>query len=539
MSSVTNPQSEPPNSDELVAYLDGELPPEDCRAVEERLAADAEYRQQLRDLDQAWEALSALPPATVDDSFARTTIELACVAAEEDLSQQKSLAEVEGRGRKRWWIAGSVAAVVMGFLMVRALAVHRNNAVLTDLPLIQQSHVLSLVGDVEFLRQLASDVPQDEFVADPAAFNRNLADFSKANSESLAERRDWVNSLSPDQKANLADRARAFEAERQSRSEKDRLRELAEEVRGKPELEKALVAYGQWVARTPGRAEQLRNAFAELSTSERVAEVQKLAHQDSEQAARHLSDADAANLRGEILKLAKEKQPELLQKIPASREHDRISSLDAAKPGQALFIVLAAIRNNEYGEATTDELVSKLSPEAQEHWNKLGRGRRERWFQVWQWMWDALNPKLGPEELEQFFVSDKLTPDERQKLLELPRSEMKSKLQQLYLSSQFGIENRMQFFREFGEGGRGPRGGPGPFEPRGPGPRPLDFGDGPRFGPGRPPSERFERGGPPGSERRGPRPDDRMDDGRRGDRRRGPANDQRPPDGPPPRGEDQ
>ena len=56
MSSIANPQFEPPNNDELVAYLDGELPPEECRAVEERLANDDAYRQQLRDLDQAWEA---------------------------------------------------------------------------------------------------------------------------------------------------------------------------------------------------------------------------------------------------------------------------------------------------------------------------------------------------------------------------------------------------------------------------------------------------------------------------------------------------
>ncbi len=38
MSSLANPQFDPPNeNDELVAYLDGELPPAECRAVEERL----------------------------------------------------------------------------------------------------------------------------------------------------------------------------------------------------------------------------------------------------------------------------------------------------------------------------------------------------------------------------------------------------------------------------------------------------------------------------------------------------------------------
>ena len=84
MSSVTDPQPDPA-ADEIVAYLDGELAPQDCRRVESRLATDEEYRQELHELDRAWEALDVLPASTVDDGFARTTIELACVAAEADL----------------------------------------------------------------------------------------------------------------------------------------------------------------------------------------------------------------------------------------------------------------------------------------------------------------------------------------------------------------------------------------------------------------------------------------------------------------------
>jgi anti-sigma factor RsiW len=69
MSSVANPQPELPNAEELVAYLDGELPPDDCRRVERRLAEDDDYRQRLRDLDQAWEALDALPATRADDDL--------------------------------------------------------------------------------------------------------------------------------------------------------------------------------------------------------------------------------------------------------------------------------------------------------------------------------------------------------------------------------------------------------------------------------------------------------------------------------------
>ena len=50
--------------------------------------------QQLRDLDQAWEALDALPATSPGDDFARTTIEMVTLAAQEDQQQRT------GRGRR-------------------------------------------------------------------------------------------------------------------------------------------------------------------------------------------------------------------------------------------------------------------------------------------------------------------------------------------------------------------------------------------------------------------------------------------------------
>src|SRR3954469_14988563 len=109
MSSIA-PQPDPQAADEIVAYLDGELPPQDCRRVENRLATDEGYRQDLHELDRAWEALDALPAPTVDDGFAQTTIELACVAAEADLSEHSAATKAANRHRIWRWIAAGVAA---------------------------------------------------------------------------------------------------------------------------------------------------------------------------------------------------------------------------------------------------------------------------------------------------------------------------------------------------------------------------------------------------------------------------------------------
>lgn len=542
--SSTSQQPDSPLPEELVAYLDGELPPADCRAVEDRLANDEEYRQQLRDLDRAWEALDALPAATVDDHFAKTTIELAGVAAQEDLSQRKSLAAVESRSRLRWWMAGGVAAALMAFIMVRALMAHRNNTQLADLPVIGQVNTLTLVPDIDFLRKLSNAVKPEDFVRDKAAFDETLLDYTKASAPTIAERRTWVESLTTEKKAQLADDARAFDELRHNPEEKRRIRELTDDINRATDdthLRTTLVAYGQWLARhKPGEQEKLRTDFAKLSTNERVNLVRTMVERENEQIAHHLDESDAAILKAAIAKLAKEKQAELLQRVPAGDDRDRIAKWDVTKPMPQILILGKALMNNDYSRETSDALVNQLSPAARNHWQKVAGNRRARWEQLSVWIHEALKPQWGPADLEKFFNDEnntKLTNDERARLLDLPRSEMRSELEKLYLSSEAGIDNRLPMWREFESvrGPRGPGGDSGRPRDRGPGFRPDGPPPGEEFGPpglhGGPPLDRDGRPIPP-DRIRGRRGDDRREGGRPDGPRLGPSDG--PPPGPPP-----
>lgn len=543
MSSTLDPQFESPNNEQLVAYLDGELSPEECRAVEERLAKDEDFRQQLRDLDMAWEALGSLPPATVDDSFARTTIELACVQAEKDISQQKSLVAVKTRSQRQWWIAGSVAAALLAFVLVRAIEAHRNNGLLVDLPVIQQANVLSHVENIDFLRQLAKSGSLDELKEDPrkekddAAYQRELEDFRKLNAESLAERRDWVDALPADRKATLADRARAFEDPQKSHQERDRLRELAKDVSHDPSLEEALIAYGQWLGRQNSRTlEELGDKTQKASTAEQVAFVRDLAQQEYAEAAQHLSEADAKKLRTEFLALAEEKKPELL-KNTSGREHEILEHVDVSKPKGAWYVFSLLIRDPEKRREVANRLIRSISPEQQAHYEQL-RSNRDRRDYVWQlgrWIDDAMHPPWGQPELEKFF-EEKLSDKDRQQLLEMPRLEMKSRLEQMYVASELGDDPHGPLLRDFGDSFRGMRNGrpdgppdaghPGEHGPPGFGPPPGDA----RFE-----RDRAEREMKP-RDRRGPRPGDGPDGRPPGPRGHRPPEGGPPPDGPPPEG---
>lgn len=525
MSPSNQPQPDATTNEELVAYLDGELAPDECRAVEERLANDAVYRQQLRDLDQAWEALEALPTSTVDDAFARTTIELACIAAQDDVSQRKSAVAAANRNRRQWWVAGAVAAGVIGFLMVRALAVHRNNLQLADLPVFQQSDVLAQVDSIEFLKQLSQTVKTKELARDDAAFSGALADFQQASSPKLAERRRWVDSLSAEKKSNLSDNARTFEdLPTPPKEEKDRRRQLARDLENEPELQKTLIAYGQWLNRSPHDGpwrEKLREELSKLrSPSEKVAAIQQRLRQEASRL-QHLSTDDRSALRREIMRLVEEKAGDLQLR----------KSLEGRRPGSgrddlqfwSLLRALGPMLGNQpRREAIVEQLVQSLSPEAQRHWRGL-QSNEERLAQFFQWIRD-LRSTGNDEELEQFFASERVSLEERQRLLEMPLDEMKDRLERMYLRSEIGFD-----WPEVFEGGRGPRSGAPPEFGRGPrsrgnGPPRFEGPPGLRGGPG------FRPGGPPGPD--GPPLDDRFERRPPEDRRR-PPNDHPPPNPPP------
>jgi hypothetical protein len=179
-------------------------------------------------------------------------------------------------------------------------------------------------------------------------------------------------------------------------------------------------------------------------------------------------------------------------------------------------------------------LLNNLSEDVKNHWNNLPRWPRERRRnQLTEWLHEASQPKWGPQDLEKFFLSDKLSQDEKQRLLEMPRAKMDAELERLYLKSELNIEFSDALRGQRGRfGDRPPEGGRPGENWRGEGPPPR----GERFGPERRPGERFDRDRPPrpdGPRGMGP------DEGPPG-RRRPPGNGfspDGPPDGPPPRRE--
>ena len=498
MSSVADHQPDPA-ADEIVAYLDGELAPQDCRRVESRLATDEEYRQELHELDRAWEALDVLPAPTVDDGFARTTIELACVAAEVDLTNHAAAAKAANRNRMWRWLAVGVAAAILGFLAGRALLPHHNEALLADLPAIHQLYVLPYVENVDFLRRLSAAMPPEQFIKDEQTFDRNVKELEKANSASLETRREWIQSLPAERKAELADRTRTFNDLEPASEEQEHMRRVMDDIRNATDadkLQKTLVAYGQWLLRhTPAEQELLLEQLHDSPSDKQVHVVRRHIEREERLASRHLSPEDAEKLGREIVQIGQENKGEVLKRLRKAREGMRKNADEPVALQGSMFVLAELLRGSKRDE-TVERLVKTLSEAERIHWQTLDRQRK--FWQLWIWIQDAMKLKADPEKLEQFFASDKLTPEQRQKLLDKPYADMQADLERMYIRSELGIENPGQPLGDFGEPGRTPRNGPGMRPRDGAGPnRPPEFNPDRARHPNGPPGERRQPNRPP------------------------------------------
>jgi hypothetical protein len=527
--STSPTQPETSDTDDLVAYLDGELSADECRRVERRLSTDADYRRRLTELEQAWTALDALPPTVVDDDFARTTIEMVCVAAERDVKQETTAAATSAWRRKIWWLAGGAALALCAFAATWAFAPSRDRALVADLPVIAQLDVLTDVGDVEFLRGVA------KFDIEPPARSAttDVSEVTAADWQTPESRREWIAALADGEKAELAAKMERFERELTPEA-RDRLRKLEQDIAAaddRAELEATLAAYGAWLqSRSPAERVELRERT--LSTEKRLQRVERLVEQSRRSLRRQLSPDDEEALQQAIFTLVEERRHELVNEVRERGNPNAEKQIGKQRIADvALLIIGREMWDERRSEALETRLTAPLSDEAQNHLEKLDPRSRHRQLARWVYESLAVGNRGENQNLEGYFAND-LTNDQREFLLGLPRAEMQQQLQQMYTRSQVGL-------REEGPPGwlfRGGPGGPGGRGPRGRGDdrdgrdrdgrdrrdgRRGDF-DGPRFE------------GPPG--RRGP-----GFDGPRGPMGpppdgewRPPPGDGRPPFGPPP-----
>lgn len=530
--STPGPQPSDRLSEELVAYLDGELSAGESESIELRLHQDDHVRSELQKFDRVWNALDDLPRVTVDDSFTRTTIEMAAVEARKELAHETVMFPVRRRNHWLKLVAMVVTASAIGFASFAALAPNPNRVLYTNLPVILQLDAYSEVRDIEFLKLLhaqAGDWLLDEWGPE---IQQSATDLATVTPATYTEREEFVDSLPADRQTDLASKHRRYES--LAPEMREELNEWHRSLSASPsaeELRQTLLAYYAWVSQQ-SEVDQARLRM--LAPTERLAMVQEMHTELARRNLMNLSPRDAAALRAAMDAAAKDPEIDQLRlamirslpdddKLAGQMPRERIEALKKLKsrlPGMSpqlsmrMVLWLSSMRGVEprgpefvaYRNAIESRLLAALSPQTAADLEKdpLARTRRLAW-----WVAVASHHDEKPDQatLEEFFVSGSLTEDEKRQLLARPPEQMLKELEVRY-AREFMDSRELdaewhELMQDFGRGRFG--GGRG-WNDRD-GRRPQEWGEGGRRderrdGPGDRPM-RNRPDGPPGD--RGPR----------------------------------
>ncbi len=475
-----------PHVELMVAYLDGELSPEEAAGVERRLGSDESFRSEMRRVEAAWEALDHLPVATVDDDFSKTTLALVASDVREGLEARTRALPVVRTRRKRFSWFGAATVAVLGFLCLRLVSAGPDRWLIRDLPEIYYIDVYTQFQDAELLpgiaaalgdRVWAPGVTQEELEAERSEF---------ATVTASDGRREFLAGLSEAERSSLRMRYNRFRT--MPEDEQERVRALHAEVTAMtPASQGAMLQYRHWLAG--------------LEDYERF-ELRQM-HESGD--AKAVVDRVRRSIRSSAFELDEEERKALADLI----EHTK----------RELRIAVQSQRRKEPRGADTKELISRVieSPERRMRFLKQASGvlSEEKQLQFNQlplprqaaivrgWMWRYLEERssdsnvVSAAELEEYFVNE-LPVERKAELLSQPGSVMERRLRQMYL---LGDEPRHGPRGLDVERGR-LRGPPGPSR-----------GDRDRRGfgpPGRPDGPRPERPrpGPNGRFREGDFPED-------------------------------
>lgn len=470
--------AQPERLEQIVAYLDGELPPGESAEVEQRLAADEAFRRELQAMERAWTALDQLPRATVGDKFSQTTLELAVSAAREEVSRKQGATRRKPRLLPAAMFLLGVAAVLLGFIAARQLTSDPNRELLAALPVVRNVDLYTQLkgapdDETRFLTMLA---PHRASLAGPTAERAIQAQLqSPLDLETHAERRAWLQALPDDQRTALLYKARRYRD--LPSAERARLAELHESIAqhaDAAELRETLESYGHWLTNLPqGQQFELR----QMNVDERVRQVRLLIRQHGKDQRFALSEEQLRNLAQAFANTRNEAAGMFVDLERAGRNN-------AARAER--LRMLARLRTElEAGDgprARVYRTIQDALPEkVREEFTKLSLSEQLLQLRNWQRQIRSQSGNVSQQELERFFVEE-LDASIREELLRLSPEDMRQRLERLYHrlptgDDAFGFGPPREMRPP--DGRRGDRDHPRGFGP--PGPR--------RFGPGPPPEE--------------------------------------------------
>ena len=141
--------------DDLVAYLDGELPDGQAQAIDQVLAQSEVARHEVEALARTWEMLDALPVPKASSEFVeRTMTTLKVGEVPYNITEQPWFGYVKRGSVLAVWFAVLGLAGWFGFQITTRWVPNEQEQILNDLPVLQNLDAYQEVETFNFLEQL-------------------------------------------------------------------------------------------------------------------------------------------------------------------------------------------------------------------------------------------------------------------------------------------------------------------------------------------------------------------------------------------------
>lgn len=448
---------------DLVAYLDGELPPDEAARVEARMLSDETYRSEMQALQGTFDMLEDLPISTVGPDFTRTTVAVAALDVRRDPA--RSAIELRSVVPAALVILCVLSAAAFGFAWQRNRQLLPEREAIREFPILENYDAYAHAGDVHFLRRL-----RDQGIFDGTTFASVVPDASSGSPPESSEGRPAqdagpelaaIGELSPRQVQARIDRMSAQEREdlssRMDRfdalppEERKRLRDLHAELLADPEGEDLLrVArlYRQWVSTL---AQEDREALKSSGAEERLEKVRGL--MESEEARQFLRlvsvevtpedhQAIVAWLRAYVY------DDEVAKRIREAIPRDAWERLQRlGRDDRWIWTIVAYRRYSGEGDSlpvptpSSEDLArlsQSLTKTAREALEQAGDPEQKLRL-LDNWMLSAVSARMSPsvdgKRLEAFY-RERLTPGVRAELDKLPPEELHRRLELIYLANE-------------------------------------------------------------------------------------------------------
>ncbi len=141
--------------EDLVAYLDGELPDDQVRQIDTIVSRSEVARHEVEVLARTWEMLDVLPSAKASNDFAsRTMTNLKALEAPYVFANQWWYAPLKRTISIAAWLAALLICGWIGFEVAKNRIPNPHEELLQDLPLIENLDSYQEARELDFIIQL-------------------------------------------------------------------------------------------------------------------------------------------------------------------------------------------------------------------------------------------------------------------------------------------------------------------------------------------------------------------------------------------------